>query len=345
MNTNTHHMTEKHPHWLTYLKRRPDGKRFTQSLPRTINLIILILIGYFLARLVVQLMETAPVESTPIESVIDLQTIPVNSNTGHSETQDIHREQDIAGYHLFGEAPAEIQTEYFEEEIQPVDAPETPLAFTLRGIIADQEASRSHAIIVNKNNNKEEFFRINDSIFNQARLENIYPDRVLLNRNGKLETLFLEQETMTEGLAINLHNKLHEQTVLSNFLTRTLSQDSSSIIKTVEVKPVYRRGNLTGYRIIAVGQPGHDALDYAGLKDGDQISAINGLSFAGGDATSAVQTLESAQAAELEISRNDTTLHISLQTEEGFPAETSDEIDYADSITPEEEIENVFSEQ
>ena len=185
MNTNTHHMTEKHPHWLTYLKRRPDGKRFTQSLPRTINLIILILIGYFLARLVVQLMETAPVESTPIESVIDLQTIPVNSNTGHSETQDIHREQDIAGYHLFGEAPAEIQTEYFEEEIQPVDAPETPLAFTLRGIIADQEASRSHAIIVNKNNNKEEFFRINDSIFNQARLENIYPDRVLLNRNGK----------------------------------------------------------------------------------------------------------------------------------------------------------------
>ena len=162
---------------------------------------------------------------------------------------------------------------------------------------------------------------------------------------GKLETLFLEQETMTEGLAINLHNKLHEQTVLSNFLTRTLSQDSSSIIKTVEVKPVYRRGNLTGYRIIAVGQPGHDALDYAGLKDGDQISAINGLSFAGGDATSAVQTLESAQAAELEISRNDTTLHISLQTEEGFPAETSDEIDYADSITPEEEIENVFSEQ
>jgi len=93
----------------------------------------------------------------------------------------------IASYHLFGHA------EKSRPEVRraPTVAPETRLKLTLSGVLAataEQQAAR--AIIAGPDGHGKSY-TINDRLPGGAVVKEIHPDRVILTRHGKYETLRL----------------------------------------------------------------------------------------------------------------------------------------------------------
>ena len=80
-------------------------------------------------------------------------------------------------------------------------APDTNLNLTLLGILSNgsnDKDSRSRALI-SAQGGEEKPYSVGDDVSRGVQLTAIFPDRVILNRNGKLETLRLDKES-TSGL-------------------------------------------------------------------------------------------------------------------------------------------------
>ena len=73
------------------------------------------------------------------------------------------------------------------------EAKQTKLSLTLRGVLATDDPKQGIAQIQNAKK-EERHFAVNDNIFGQATLEEIYADRVIILHNGKYETLLLPEE-------------------------------------------------------------------------------------------------------------------------------------------------------
>src|SRR5690606_5348599 len=103
--------------------------------------------------------------------------------------------QAIASAHLFGEANA-------AEAPPPVvvheEVAETQLALSLRGTIAANDPSAALAIIA-ASGRDEKVYAIQDTVAPGTTLHAVYPDRVILNRNGALEALKLPKEFDQSG--------------------------------------------------------------------------------------------------------------------------------------------------
>ena len=95
----------------------------------------------------------------------------------------------LASAHLFGEAP-KVSAPVFEQTV--VDAPDTTLSLLLTGILAaDAETDFKGQAIISSNRGQERTYQIGQEIesANGTRLHSVHPDRVLLNRGDRLETL------------------------------------------------------------------------------------------------------------------------------------------------------------
>ncbi|MGB5261323.1 MAG: type II secretion system protein N, partial [Gammaproteobacteria bacterium] len=101
----------------------------------------------------------------------------------------------LPGWHLLGvvtQATAPVKTEV------PADAPDTRLKLTLRGALASDDPENARAIIADTGGNDEQY-SIGDILPGNAELSEIYPDRVILKRNGRYETLRLPEEAQPAG--------------------------------------------------------------------------------------------------------------------------------------------------
>jgi len=78
-------------------------------------------------------------------------------------------------------------------EKKVLDAPETRLKLTLRGVFASEDSSGGRAIVGDPQG-KEENYAVGDPLPGGAKLSEIYPDRIILERNGRFETLRLPKE-------------------------------------------------------------------------------------------------------------------------------------------------------
>lgn len=91
--------------------------------------------------------------------------------------------RDIASYALFGAAnsnPTPVQ--------QTENLPETKLRLTLTGVSASSDTKSARALIEGPDRNTESY-AIGDTVPGNATLHEVHPDRVVLSRGGKLETL------------------------------------------------------------------------------------------------------------------------------------------------------------
>jgi general secretion pathway protein C len=91
----------------------------------------------------------------------------------------------IADHHLFGQAAQgrpEVRT-------SPTLAPETRLKLTLSGVIAATDPQQAARAIIAGPDGQEKSYTIDDRLPGGAVVKEIYPDRVILTRGGKYETL------------------------------------------------------------------------------------------------------------------------------------------------------------
>jgi len=186
-------------------------------------------------------------------------------------------EQQIAGWHLFGVAGEEKAVEK-----KVIEAPETRLKLTLRGVFASEDSTGGRAIVGDPKG-KEENYAVGEPLPGGAKLSEIYPDRIILERNGRFETLRLPKERMlpqpgdagsrsaTRAGSADSSGKVAAFQKYRNEIKR----NPSSFMNYVKAAPHREDGKFVGFKL----QPGRqrDAFEQLGLQSGDIVTAINGV--------------------------------------------------------------------
>jgi len=180
-------------------------------------------------------------------------------------------------------------------------APDTPLNLKLIGLLADDREQFSRALI--SQNGEERSYAIGDDVGRGVTLQAIFPDRVILSRNGRLETLRLERDLPgTGGDSLPPVAQVEER---AGSAPAPLAQIRDEVLKDpakaseyVRVQPANVGGQLKGYRVY----PGRDrsAFSAAGLRPGDLVTSVNGVQL--DDPAKALQMLgDLSQAGQVNL--------------------------------------------
>ncbi len=259
-------------------------------------LVALALIGVELARAFWLLMPDGPAWQPP--------TPPSAASSAKNSTPVLNiaplLSANLYGNYQASEAPV--------AELDPVDAPDTKLRLTLRGIVASESAQDSRALIESNPNDLMPYV-IGMDVPGGATIHAIHPDRVLLKRAGRLETLRLEKDLPTDPAAVvampAISNRPSGTQVLdveaamklSNIRTELLN-DPTKASRYMRMQPARRDGGLVGYRIY----PGRDRQLFReiGLRPGDILTRVNGVDL--NDPSRSLQLLgELSQASNVDI--------------------------------------------
>ena len=188
---------------------------------------------------------------------------------------------------------------------ETIDAPKTRLRLTLTGLVASSDPSLALAIIANAG--RQETYAIDETISNtRARLKRVLTDRVLIEYQGKLETLMLDGETFTKttsGTLPKANNTRKEKTTDLSQLHAELLANPASITDYVRISPVRRNNELAGYRVNPGRKPA--LFKEVGLQPNDLAVALNGIDLTNkSEAFGALKQLKAANDIELTVERN-----------------------------------------
>lgn len=188
------------------------------------------------------------------------------------------------------------------------DAPATTMPLILAGVIADPDPSKGVAII-GENAAAGKLYAVGAAMPGGVHLHAVYADRVLLERNGGLETLMLPRTPMSAKGAASIASATPRPGAPG-----PAGRDSATLLAgLVRVQPVFNQGKLQGYRIFPGANHGATAFTQLGLKAGDLIEAVNGTQL--DDAARAMevlQTLSSSATATVTVSRNGAPQEVNL---------------------------------
>lgn len=226
---------------------------------------------------------------------------PVEAGNGHrAQPLDLGS---ITGAALFGkyEAPA-------ANAAAAANAPDTQLALTLLGIFADSRDPKDSRALIGAAGGDEKPYSIGDDISRGVTLQAIFADRVVLSRNGRLETLRLDKDQPgSDATASAVAQDSGGETDLSANAAQQLADirgkmlaDPSKAQDYIRVQPVpgANGGGQEGYRIY----PGRDRglFAAAGLQPGDLVTQVNGIPLS--DPAKSLQLLSDlSQSSQLSV--------------------------------------------
>lgn len=236
-----------------------------------VNTGLVLTLAYTAAQLTWRLL---PDDGDGVATIMVQGTIPTGSTAGPGD-----KSTDIASLHLFGQINKSIPVQHQA----PADVPDTHLKLTLRGVAATGNKLTALAIIADSSDS-ENYYRIDDPIPGNAILREIYPDRVILQRAGRLETLRLPKDapSTTTVKSNSITGTTGHSSGQSQALAKQLSRYRERIMKNpvaatrlVSVQPVEEGGKLKGYRV----NPKRDRHLYkqAGLQQDDVVTSVNGI--------------------------------------------------------------------
>ena len=234
----------------------------TERLPAWLSILAVVLLGYYLARLVWMLYPAA--DSPPWQAPAMLQSAsPVAISQSDYAS--------IGAAHLFGEVSRELAPISNDAALT---APDTGLSLQLRATITADDPKVAHAIIAD-NSGTEKVYFAEMALPGGATLQKIQPDLVILSRAGQLELLRLPRATggssPTPAPALNTPRFPAVQADVEEFV----AQNTAGFLEVVRPQPFMPNGQLKGYRIY----PGPNRQQFAalGLRAGDLITEINGV--------------------------------------------------------------------
>ena len=217
----------------------------------------------------------------------------------------------VASAHLFGEMQSSAVP-------RQKTAPKTQLNLVLRGVIAADPMSLSHAIIARGNNGKEEVFAVGDKMPGGVIIEEVHADHVILNRSGKLETLQLVTDEDVGTVSRSASNNAgflppaSPGEALSNIRQEILQNPTSFGNYAVPVV-VKKDGKQLGYRLQPQEQ-GNQLMQEVGLEANDVITEINGIKLDNPqNGIGALRQLSTANSVSLMVMRNGTEVPLNIQ--------------------------------
>lgn len=154
-----------------------------KRLPLLIALVIgLASIGFSAAQLYPIFLELSDSEASATSRAVT--TASANELAANVNQPTTPAKRKISDYSMFGNYNAAETT---EPDIQ--ELPKTNLRLTLTGVSATENQKHATALIEGPDRNTESY-RVGETLPGNADLHSVHKDRVILNRSGKLETLF-----------------------------------------------------------------------------------------------------------------------------------------------------------
>lgn len=198
--------------------------------------------------------------------------LPQQSATSSGNTNS-KPQRNLAGYQLFGRQGAVKKVE--KKEVK--EAPKTSLRLVLKGVFTGDQSSDSGAII-EEMGRKSDYYRVGDSVPGNAILEEVLDDRVLLRRNGRLETLAFEDKLKSGSSIAKVEQpkpkarpdrgQVNTPEDFLEVATERLAKDPENALRSVGLSS--NEGG--GY----VYQGKNPLLSGMNLKKGDVIMSVNG---------------------------------------------------------------------
>jgi general secretion pathway protein C len=232
--------------------------RATRTQPRALSVVLVIAIAWQLVQLTWLLLQ----RSAPEDSSAMVMAPPPPTAT--RKGIDV---QAIASAHIFGTAQ--------DEPVAAEDAKETQMNLVLSAVFAANDPAKGLAVIGDSPQSAK-VYAVGAVVRPGTKLHSVYLDRVILERNGQLETLSLPRPS-TAGLAITRTAAAAPRPANGQFadnLRRIAETNPTAFAEVVRPQPVFANGVQRGYRVY----PGRNRQQFAklGLQPGDLVLSING---------------------------------------------------------------------
>jgi general secretion pathway protein C len=239
--------------------------------------------------------------------------------TMHAHNLDVAA---LTSAHLFGAPPAARQ--------DGANAPQTNIPLVLTGTIAGNDPQNGLAIL-GQSAQTAKVYAVGDNVPGGAKLHSVYIDRVVIDRDGQLESLALPRQPSAgapppSAAALPADNPSFER------MRRMISEQPGLLADVLRPQPVMDHGRMNGFRVY----PGRNRAAFMrlGLRPGDQVTAINGTPLDDRDRGDQIlRTLSSASEARVTVIRagqqQDLTLNLAQVEQEAdslatqSPAQTS----------------------
>jgi general secretion pathway protein C len=192
------------------------------------------------------------------------------------------------------------------------DAPQTSAALVLAGVLAVDDPERGMAIL-GPTAATAKLYPAGADVPGGVRLHAVYQDRVLLDRNGTLEALYLPR--LSGGVVPPPAPLANAQAPAGQRLANFARNNGQLLNGLVRAQAQYIGGKLTGYRLFP-GTGGVPGMTRLGFKAGDLVTAVNGTPLDDPNhANDVLQTLSNASSATVTITRNGVEEEINLNLE------------------------------
>jgi general secretion pathway protein C len=215
----------------------------------------------------------------------------------------------IVSAHLVGVAPVERQ------EQGPIGVTNLPLVLT--GVIASNDPRYGLAIL-GPSAQSTKVYPVGDNVPGGAKLHEVYPDHVVIDRGGVLETLALPRNT-APGAPAPTTAALNTESPIADRMRKLINDQPALLADVMRPQPVFANGKQTGYRVY----PGRNRQAFLrlGLRPGDLVTAINGTPLDDPEHGQQIfQTLGSSSEAHVTVQRNgqqqDVVLNLAQVTQE-----------------------------
>ena len=283
-----------------------DYQLLNNRLPIVVNIIFILACSYSLSQLTWLLI--------PLDQSGQQAPSAINKNrTVSSQQSELQRKiQQIPQNHLFGN----YQTDAIVAPIQ-TDAPETRLNLVLKGLLSATPMQMASAIIALGKGGKEDSYSIGDRI-SSATVKEIYDDRVILENNGRFETLTLPKEFADTGPEVSRFDQQSATGladtpggVLGDIRAKILKNPTSFGDYAIPI-PYNENGKLVGYRLQPQGD--RSLFDKVGLDPSDVIVELNGVKLNNPNRSlKALRKLQNAKSMDITVLRNGAELPLHFE--------------------------------
>lgn len=280
------------------------GSSFTKNgLPRLVNILLIIPLASGFSILSEQFF-TASGQSMPVTVNQQFTAIPAVQNI------NLINSQQIAHWHLFGKETVKKPPAKPDKTVAPV----TRLKLTLRGIAAENDRHQGLAII-QKPNKEEKHFKVGDSVFGLATLDEIYTDHVLLLKDGRYEKLFLAKlrdSSSKKKIATPVGKS--RKTPASRVKPTSPIHVDNKFWEYLDYEPAVINGRIAGLKLVAEEKDEEEILLSNGLKPGDVVIDVNGHSMKTGQGVSdAINALADDKRLVFTLKRDGKTKIVTVQ--------------------------------
>ena len=264
----------------------------SRTLPRVLSVILVLAIAWQLVQLTWLLLDR-PAQNAPT-------ALPTPaSSAGARKGPDVNQ---IVNAHLFGVEQAEPS----QAEARP-----TQMNLLLTAVFATNDPKKGLAII-GESATTANVYSVGDAVRSGTVLHSVFPDKVILDSGGQLETLALPTQSLA-GLTMGQAAPKPGGNQFTENLRRLAETNPTAFSEVVRPQPVFANGVQRGYRVY----PGRNRQQFArlGLQPGDLVLAINGTPL--DDPQRGMEifgTMGSSDRVTVQVERNGQTQDLTLNT-------------------------------